>query len=80
MLLSSKTVIVLAKTVHTLAAVTLQNTTILADNIFSSIALVEYLRDHYKCRYVGTARENRVGNPPITASHGLNKNKLRGEP
>ena len=71
MLLSSKTVIVLAKTVHTLA-----NTTIFADNFFSSIALVEYLRDHYQCRYVGTARENRVGNPPITASHELNKKQV----
>ena len=70
MLLSSKTVIILAKTVHTL-----ENTTIFADN-FSSIALVEYLRDHYKCRYVGTARENRVGNPLITASHELNKKQV----
>ena len=71
MLLSSKTVIVLAKTVHTL-----ENTTIFADSFFSGIALVEYLRDHYKCRYVGTAKENRVGNPPITASHELNKKQV----
>ena len=70
MLLSSKTVIVLAKTVHTL-----ENTTIFVNN-FSGIALVEYLRDHYKCRYVGTAKENRVGNPPITASHELNKKQV----
>ena len=73
-LLSSKTVIVLAKTVHKL-----ENTTIFADSFISNIALVEYLRDHYKCRFVGTAKENRVGNPPITASHELNKNKLGGE-
>ena len=71
MLLSSKTVIVLAKTVHTL-----ENTTIFVNNFFSCIALVEYLRDHYKCRYVGTAKENRVGNPPITASHELNKKQV----
>ena len=76
MLLSSKTVnfIVLAKTVHTL-----EDTTIFADNFFSGIALVEYLRDHYKCRYVGTAKENRVGNPPITASHELNKKQAEME-
>ena len=49
MLLSSKTVIVLANTVHAL-----ENTTIFADNFFSCIALVEFLRDHHHCRYVET--------------------------
>ena len=71
MLLSSKTVIVLAKTVEDL-----KNTTIYADNFFSSIPLVEYLREQYGCRYVGTARENRVENPPITPSRDLNKKQV----
>ena len=71
MLLSSKTVIVLAKTVDDL-----KNTTIYADNFFSSIPLVEYLREQYGCRYVGTARENRVENPPITPSRDLNKKQV----
>ena len=59
MLLSSKTVISLSKTVEDL-----DNTTIYADNFFSSIPLVEYLKEQYRCRYVGTAIENRVENPP----------------
>ena len=71
MLRSSKTVIVLAKTVQAL-----ENTTIYAGEFFSSIALVEYLWDYYGCRYVGTVKESRVGNPPITASHDLNKNQV----
>uniref|UniRef100_A0A3P9JJR6 PiggyBac transposable element-derived protein domain-containing protein n=1 Tax=Oryzias latipes TaxID=8090 RepID=A0A3P9JJR6_ORYLA len=37
-------------------------TAIYADNFFTSLELVRYLRDH-NCRYTGTARENRIGKP-----------------
>uniref|UniRef100_A0A3B3H8F7 PiggyBac transposable element-derived protein domain-containing protein n=1 Tax=Oryzias latipes TaxID=8090 RepID=A0A3B3H8F7_ORYLA len=37
---------------------------IYADNFFTSLELVRYLRDH-NCRYTGTARENRIGKPPL---------------
>ena len=59
-LLSNKIVIALAKTMKDPA-----NSTIYADNYFTSIQLVEFLKDKYDCRYVGTARPNRIGNPPL---------------
>lgn len=37
-------------------------TAIFADNFFTSLELVRYLKDK-NCRYTGTARDNRVGQP-----------------
>ena len=51
-MLGRKTVKVLAKTVEDL-----NTTTIYADILFTIIELVEYLKDIYGCRYVGTASE-----------------------
>ena len=59
-LISTKTVITLVKTLKKP-----KETAIYADNWFTSIGLVQYLRDHYGCRYVGTARINRIGDPPL---------------
>ena len=65
---TSKTVLVLVRTVKNprLSAV-------YADNYFTSIGLAEYLREQYGCRYVGTARENRVGHPPIESVKAMDK-------
>ena len=75
MLISSKTVVALAKT--------LQNptqTAIYADNFFTSIGLVEYLQQKIGCRYVGTARENRIGRAPLISSKQLDKKAVpRGD-
>lgn len=43
-----------------------QGSAIYVDSFFTSITLVEYLRDTYKCRYTGTARKNRTGRPGLT--------------
>ncbi|KAK3895095.1 hypothetical protein Pcinc_001190 [Petrolisthes cinctipes] len=67
-LISSKLVLVLAKTIQDL-----KNSTIYADNYFTSIQLVEFLRDKYQCRYVGTARPNRIGNPPLMSKKEMEK-------
>ncbi|KAK3885604.1 hypothetical protein Pcinc_010195 [Petrolisthes cinctipes] len=67
-LMSSKLVLVLAKTIQDL-----KNTTIYADNYFTSIQLIEFLRDKYQCRYVGTARPNRTGNPPLMSKKEMEK-------
>ena len=73
-LVSSKTVIVLAKTLKSP-----KKTTICADNYFSSMGLVTYLRDTYGIRYVGTARVNRVDRPPLMAPKDMeNKSVPRG--
>ncbi|KAK3889337.1 hypothetical protein Pcinc_006654 [Petrolisthes cinctipes] len=39
-------------------------TAIFADNFFTSLELVRYLKD-INCRYTGTVRENRMGKPPL---------------
>ncbi|KAK4298822.1 hypothetical protein Pmani_028870 [Petrolisthes manimaculis] len=39
-------------------------TAIFADNFFTSLELVRYLKD-INCRYTGTVRENRIGKPPL---------------
>ena len=39
-------------------------TTIFADNFFTSLWLVRYLKDK-NCRFAGTARDNRIGKPPL---------------
>ena len=67
-LLSSKIVISLCKTLQDPA-----NSAIYADNYFTSIHLVEFLRDKFQCRYVGTARPNRIGNPPLMSRKEMEK-------
>ncbi|KAK3875509.1 hypothetical protein Pcinc_019628 [Petrolisthes cinctipes] len=59
MLVSSKTGAVLVKTLKEP-----NKSAVYADNFFTSISLVEFLKDTYGCRYVGTARVNRISNPP----------------
>ncbi|XP_051957445.1 piggyBac transposable element-derived protein 3-like [Xyrauchen texanus] len=39
-------------------------TAIFADNFFTSLEIVRYLKDK-NCRYTGTARDNRIGRPPL---------------
>ena len=68
---SSKTVIVLSKTLKTSSEVA-----IYADNYFTSINLVEYLKDKMNCRYVGTARVNRIGDPPLISTKDLDKKEV----
>ena len=58
-LVSSKTLVVLAKSLKNPS-----QSTIYADNYFT-IELVEYLRDNMGCRYVGTARDSRIGHLPL---------------
>ncbi|XP_064120720.1 piggyBac transposable element-derived protein 3-like [Macrobrachium nipponense] len=53
-----------------------ENSTVYADNYFTSIALVEYLRSQYSCWYVGTARDNRVGYPPLQTVKDMTKNSV----
>ena len=75
MLVSSKTVLALVKTVQNPT-----QTAIYADNFFTSIGLVEYLKANVGCRYVGTARENRIGIPPLKSNKEMNKKSFsRGD-
>lgn len=68
LLVSAKTVLVLAKTINRPS-----DSTIYADNYFTSIELVEYLKDNVGCRYVGTVRVNRVGRAPLISTKELDK-------
>ena len=53
-------------------------TAIFADNYFTSLELVRYLRAR-NCRYTGTAREARIGKPPLKSIPEMNKKAvLRG--
>ena len=75
LLFSTKTVLLLAKTLKNPS----QNA-IYADNYFTSIELVERLRDNMGCRYVGTARNNRVGYAPLKETKDMDKKAVpRGE-
>lgn len=65
---SNKVVITLAKTIKKP-----NESAIYADNWFTSIGLVEHLRGHYGCRYVGTARPNRIGYPPLMSVKDMEK-------
>lgn len=65
---STKTVLVLAKTLKKPS-----QSTIYADNYFTSIKLVEYLKDKMGCRYVGTARVNRIGSAPLMSNKEMDK-------
>ncbi|KAK3892433.1 hypothetical protein Pcinc_003666 [Petrolisthes cinctipes] len=66
-----KTVIALVKTLKKP-----KETAIYADNWFTSISLVEYLKEKYGCRYVGTARPNRIGDPPLRAVKDMEKKSV----
>uniref|UniRef100_A0A672GUR1 PiggyBac transposable element-derived protein domain-containing protein n=1 Tax=Salarias fasciatus TaxID=181472 RepID=A0A672GUR1_SALFA len=47
-------------------------TAIFADNFFTSLELVRYLKDK-NCRYTGTARDNRIGKPPLKSIKEMEK-------
>nr|XP_033952326.1 piggyBac transposable element-derived protein 3-like [Pseudochaenichthys georgianus] len=47
-------------------------TAIFADNFFTSLELVRYLRDQ-NCRYTGTAMDNRIGKPPLKSIKEMEK-------
>ncbi|KAJ8416033.1 hypothetical protein AAFF_G00380550 [Aldrovandia affinis] len=47
-------------------------TAIFADNFFTSLEIVRYLKDK-NCRYTGTARDNRIGKPPLKSSKEMEK-------
>ena len=75
MLLSSKTVLILAKTLENPT-----QTAIYADNFFTSIGLVEYLQKNIGCQYIRTARENQIGRAPLISSKELGKKAVpRGD-
>ena len=48
-------------------------TAIFADNFFTSLEIVRYLEVTHGCRYTGTARDNRIGKPPLTPTSELKK-------
>ena len=48
-----------------------------ADNYFTSLTLVEHLKKTYNCRYVGTARETRTGNPGLKSTTEMNNKKTK---
>ncbi|KAK3888413.1 hypothetical protein Pcinc_007541 [Petrolisthes cinctipes] len=58
--ISAKVVVALVRTLKDP-----KNSAVYADNYFTSLSLAKHLRSHYGCRYVGTARENRIGHPPL---------------
>lgn len=68
LLFSTKTVLVLAKTLKRPS-----QSVIYADNYFTSIELLEYLKEKVSCRYVDTARVNRVGRAPLISTKELDK-------
>lgn len=47
-------------------------TAIFADNYFTSLELVRYLQT-LNCRYTGTVRDNRTGNPPMKTTNEMMK-------
>ena len=71
MSVTTKFVVALVKTIQDP-----RNSAVYADNYFTSIGLAEYLRSQYGCRYVGTARENRVGFPPLRSVKEMNKKSV----
>ncbi|XP_068208588.1 piggyBac transposable element-derived protein 3-like [Palaemon carinicauda] len=68
MSVTSKFVVSLVKTIKDPS-----HAAVYADNYFTSIGLAKYLRSKYGCRYVGTARENRVGHPPLKSVKEMSK-------
>ena len=72
---SSQTVVALAKTIKNP-----QNSSIYANNYFTSMNLMEYLKKDLGCRYVRIARVNRIGNAPLKPKKEMEKKTvLRGE-
>ena len=71
MAVSVKIVLALSKTIDRAGP-----SIVYADNFFLSLKCVQELKEHYKCRYTGTARENRVGNPPIMTVKAMNSKKV----
>ncbi|KAA0195347.1 hypothetical protein HAZT_HAZT003510 [Hyalella azteca] len=55
---TSKIVSVLAQTMKC------SQSAIFANNFFTSLQIARYLKNTHGCRYTGTARENRIRNPP----------------
>lgn len=47
-------------------------TAIFADNFFTSLEIVRYLKNK-DCRYTGTARDNRIGKPPLKSIKEMEK-------
>ncbi|CAM4623838.1 unnamed protein product [Leuciscus chuanchicus] len=47
-------------------------TAIFADNLFTSLEIVRYLKDK-NCRCMGTARDNRIGKPPLKSIKDMEK-------
>ncbi|KAL0160893.1 hypothetical protein M9458_044618, partial [Cirrhinus mrigala] len=47
-------------------------TAIFADNYFTSLEIVRYLKDK-NCRYTGTARDNKIGKPPLKSIKDMEK-------
>lgn len=66
-----KTVVTLVKTLKDP-----KNSAVYADNFFTSLALAEYLLSKFGCRYVGNARENRIGYPPLTKAKDMEKKSV----
>ena len=66
----TKIVVVLAKTIK------LKNVVIFADNYFSSIDLLIVLKEQFGFNYTGTARENRIGKPPLMTTEMMNKKSI----
>ncbi|KAG0716092.1 PiggyBac transposable element-derived protein 3 [Chionoecetes opilio] len=64
---TSKIVSVLASTMSCSTT-----TAIFADNFFTSLEIIRYLKDMH-CRYTGTARDNRIGKPPVKAIKEMEK-------
>ena len=71
MSVTTKFVVALVKTIQDP-----RNSAIYAEKYFTSIELAEYLRSQYGCRYVGTARENRVGFLPLQFVKEMNKKSV----
>ncbi|KAK3889044.1 hypothetical protein Pcinc_006920 [Petrolisthes cinctipes] len=69
----SQIVSVLARTM------TLSSTAIFTNNFFTSIELVRYLQAK-GIRYTGTARENRIGNPPLKSAKEMEKKAVPRAP
>ena len=68
---TSKIVLTLSKTINR-AGISI----IYADNFFSSLRCVQALSKYYKCRYTGTARDTRVGNPPLMTVKAMRNKKV----
>lgn len=47
-------------------------TAIFADNFFTSLEILRYLKDK-NCRYTGTARDTRIGKPPLKSIKDMEK-------